>query len=151
MLFYNLPAFADGDANAFLSGVARSNGLIKKGGALDLAGASRIVLRDWSTGKFPRYTVPLSTTPTSTPDSAFADAYTKDEELLSRLSTRKELRKGTGVVKLDAGEPETRKVALDASWAGSADGGDESDNEDENEDEDELAGDVSVDLGEEES
>lgn len=30
MLFYNLPAFADGDANAFLSGVARSNGLIKK-------------------------------------------------------------------------------------------------------------------------
>ncbi|EED81127.1 predicted protein [Postia placenta Mad-698-R] len=151
MLFYNLPAFADGDANAFLSGVARSNGLIKKGGTLDLAGASRIVLRDWSTGKFPRYTVPLSTTPTSTSDPAFADAYTKDEELLSRLSTRKELRKGTGVVKLDAGEPEIRKVALDASWAGSADGGDESDNEDENEDEDELAGDVSIDLGEEES
>ena len=30
MLFYNLPAFAAGDANAFLSGVARANGLIKK-------------------------------------------------------------------------------------------------------------------------
>ena len=30
MLFYNLPAFAAGDANAFLAGVARANGLIKK-------------------------------------------------------------------------------------------------------------------------
>lgn len=30
MLLYNLPAFAEGNPNAFLSGVARSNGLIKK-------------------------------------------------------------------------------------------------------------------------
>jgi nuclear GTP-binding protein len=30
MLFYNLPAFTKGDTNAFLSGVARSNGMVKK-------------------------------------------------------------------------------------------------------------------------
>lgn len=30
MLFYNIPAFAEGDVNAFLSGVARANSLIKK-------------------------------------------------------------------------------------------------------------------------
>lgn len=30
MLFYNLPAFADKDANAFLAGVARTHDLIKK-------------------------------------------------------------------------------------------------------------------------
>lgn len=30
MLFYNIPAFMQGDANAFLSAVARANGLIKK-------------------------------------------------------------------------------------------------------------------------
>ena len=30
MLFYNIPAFIEGDSNAFLSAVARANGLIKK-------------------------------------------------------------------------------------------------------------------------
>lgn len=30
MLFYNLPAFAEKDTNAFLSALARANGLIKK-------------------------------------------------------------------------------------------------------------------------
>lgn len=30
MLFYNLPAFAKNDTNAFLSGVSRSNGMSKK-------------------------------------------------------------------------------------------------------------------------
>lgn len=30
MLMYNLPIFMDGDATAFLSGLARANGLIKK-------------------------------------------------------------------------------------------------------------------------
>ena len=30
MLLYNLPIFTDGDANAFLAGVARANGYIKK-------------------------------------------------------------------------------------------------------------------------
>ena len=30
MLFYNLPAFSDKDTNAFLSALARANGLVKK-------------------------------------------------------------------------------------------------------------------------
>lgn len=30
MLLYNLPAFAKGDPNAFLAGVARSNGMVKR-------------------------------------------------------------------------------------------------------------------------
>jgi nuclear GTP-binding protein len=30
MLFYNLPAFSKDDANAFLSGIARANGMVKK-------------------------------------------------------------------------------------------------------------------------
>jgi hypothetical protein len=30
MLFYNLPAFSKGDTDAFLSGLARSNGMVKK-------------------------------------------------------------------------------------------------------------------------
>jgi nuclear GTP-binding protein len=30
MLFYSLPAFSKGDTNAFLSGIARLNGMVKK-------------------------------------------------------------------------------------------------------------------------
>ena len=30
MVFYNLSAFTKGDTNAFLSGVARANGFVKK-------------------------------------------------------------------------------------------------------------------------
>ena len=30
MLLYNLPIFTEGDANAFLAGVARANGFAKK-------------------------------------------------------------------------------------------------------------------------
>lgn len=30
MLFYNIPAFIEGDTSAFLSAVARANGMIKK-------------------------------------------------------------------------------------------------------------------------
>ena len=84
MVFYNIPAFAKGDVDAFLMGVARAQGLIKKvsqvltafpslttslisfspfsvssqGGKLDLTAAARTVLRDWSTGKLSRYAVP---------------------------------------------------------------------------------------------
>ncbi|GBE79130.1 hypothetical protein BKA93DRAFT_139941 [Sparassis latifolia] len=147
MLFYNLPAFADRDTNAFLSGVARSNGLIKKGGVLDLSGASRIVLRDWSTGKFLRYTMPASPAPTSASDTAPAEVYAKDEEVVSRLFTLKEMRRAGGAIKMTAGPVETRKVVLDASWMVSDD---EDGNEgDEEEDEDELDEDVSGGVDEE--
>ncbi|KAH9843741.1 uncharacterized protein C8Q71DRAFT_12337 [Rhodofomes roseus] len=138
MLFYNLPAFAAGDSNAFLSGVARANALIKKGGVLDLGVASRIVLRDWSTGKFPRYTRPsLASAPSApsapSPDSSFADVYAKNDEILSRLETRKEMRKSRGSVKMSPGEVESREVALGVPYFG---------NEDEDEDDEGDDGEV---------
>lgn len=100
MVFYSLPAFAKGDVDAFLMGVARAQGLIKKvsqvpisrihrqplvylnihfflysqGGKLDLAAAARIVLRDWSTGKLSRYAVPPAVSGPGTAAKADADA-----------------------------------------------------------------------------
>ncbi|KAH9938725.1 GNL3L/Grn1 putative GTPase-domain-containing protein [Fomitopsis serialis] len=138
MLFYNLPAFAAGDANAFLAGVARANGLVKKGGVLDLAVASRIVLRDWSTGKFPRYTRPPSA-PSTVPaqDGSFADVYAKNDEILSRLDTRKEMRKSRGTVRMSPGEVESREVALEIPYFG-VDQDEDQDEDDDNDEVDEL-------------
>ena len=134
MLFYNLPAFAEKDADAFLSALARASGLIRKvsyfhllctpivcscrpqGGVLDTIGASRILLRDWSTGKFPRFTLPPSTSTSMAVDSPFSDIYASDEGMLDALPTRKERRKTDGVVKLVTSEPETRKLALETPW-----------------------------------
>ncbi|CCM03995.1 uncharacterized protein FIBRA_06151 [Fibroporia radiculosa] len=152
MLFYNLPAFAEGDPTAFLSGVARSHALIKKGGVPDLAGAARIVLRDWSTGTFPRYAVPPA--PASAPSETAppAEWYVKDNEILARLSMRKDLRKAAGLIRLITGKIEDRKVALDAPWRDSENSDDgESDADEDDEDEDEADGvddDASVDLEE---
>ncbi|KAJ7179512.1 GTP-binding protein [Mycena filopes] len=104
MLLYSLPAFSAGNTDAFLSSVARAHQLK---GELDLTGAARIVLRDWSIGKFPRYTVPppLDASAAATPLSA------SDEAVLATLQTRKDLRKSKGLVKLTCGVVETRKAA----------------------------------------
>lgn len=162
MLFYNLPAFAAGDANAFLSGVARANGLIKKvrilpsllpdlsltfgvqAGVLDLAVASRIVLRDWSTDKFPRYTRPLgpaSISAAADSTAAFAEVSAKNDEIISRLETRKEMRKTRGAVRMTPGEVELREVALDNAYFG-PDAKEEGSDEDED---DEMDGGEDVD------
>ncbi|KIP09819.1 hypothetical protein PHLGIDRAFT_11671 [Phlebiopsis gigantea 11061_1 CR5-6] len=115
MLFYNLPAFAEKDTNAFLSALARANGLVKKGGVLDIVGASRILLRDWSTGKFPRFTLPPPGSSTLA-DTSLTDVYATDEKTLATLPTRKERRKADGVVKLSASPAETRTLALEVPW-----------------------------------
>ncbi|KAI0699854.1 P-loop containing nucleoside triphosphate hydrolase protein [Cytidiella melzeri] len=130
MLFYNLPAFASNDTDAFLRALARASGLIKKGGALDTTGASRIVLRDWSTGKLPRYTIATGASSEAVVDN--------DATILSTLHTRKELRTSTGLIKLKASEVESRQLALDSVWTGSADSevGDEGDEEDDEQEED---------------
>ncbi|KAI8984977.1 hypothetical protein BD414DRAFT_417885 [Trametes punicea] len=128
MLMYNLPIFTEGDANAFLAGVARAKGFIKKKGEPDLAGASRLILRDWSSGKFARYTMPPSA-PSLEPsaisnldsDSALTEVYAKDQSVLSKLSTRKELRKAGGLVKLRPGTIESRRTMLDESYLASSD------------------------------
>ncbi|KAM5530260.1 hypothetical protein V8D89_016070 [Ganoderma adspersum] len=131
MLMYNLPIFMDGDATAFLSGLARANGFIKKNGSPDLTGAARSVLRDWSNGKLARYTTPSKSSPSSTSDKSLSDIYAKDEAILSKLSTRKELRKTGGLVKLRTGDIDARKIMLDAGYFVSpSDDGVEADEED---------------------
>ncbi|EAU82462.2 GTP-binding protein [Coprinopsis cinerea okayama7 len=129
MLLYNLPAFAKGDQTAFLSGVARAHQLVKKRGDLDLAGAARTVLRDWSTGKFARYALPPP--PSASKDPAAAsesgqDAsttewlrklYANDEGVLQTLAPRKELRKRVGLVRLSSGSVDARKIELSETWA----------------------------------
>ncbi|KLO08270.1 hypothetical protein SCHPADRAFT_908760 [Schizopora paradoxa] len=122
MVFYNLPAFSKGDDTAFLSALARANNLIKKSGELDLDQASRIVLRDWSTDKFPRYTVPPSANASTKPssekknDDDTESLYATDGATLEAASTRKDLRKGRGLIKLVPLEVETRKIALEENW-----------------------------------
>lgn len=135
MLLYSIPAFAKGDAEAFLSGVARANQLIKKKGQLDLTGAARIVLRDWSLGKLARYTTASAPAPSS--DNAALDVaklYANDEPILASLKTRKEMRKAGGVVKFSPGAVETRKVAVDEPWVGLAGEDDEEGEESEEDD-----------------
>ncbi|KAJ3523723.1 hypothetical protein NM688_g8679 [Phlebia brevispora] len=144
MLFYSLPAFAEGDVTALLSALARAQGLIKKAGVPDVVGAARVLLRDWSTGKFPRYTVPPATTAGSE-NGEFAEEYANDEQVLATLTPRKELRKSSGLIKLKTGAVEDRKMDLEMSWVESEQLSDEDDEEaeepgaaeDESEDEDE--------------
>lgn len=151
MVFYNLPAFARGDATAFLSALSRPHGLIKKHGELDLIGAARIVLRDWSTGKLARYSQPpASSTPSATsaageaePDSEFSELYKADEEILSAAPLRKDMRRGAGLIKLTQGEVEKRNIALEAAWDESDDE-EEGDDDDEDEDEDGVGSDVEL-------
>ncbi|KAL1684850.1 P-loop containing nucleoside triphosphate hydrolase protein [Schizophyllum commune] len=107
MLLYNLPAFMKEDSTAFLTGVARAKQLIKKHGAVDLINASRVVLRDWSTGRIKWYT------PGPTSSAGPSEAV---EAILSRLPTRKELRRAGGLVKLTPGAVDERAVELDAPW-----------------------------------
>ncbi|EGO01528.1 hypothetical protein SERLA73DRAFT_166070 [Serpula lacrymans var. lacrymans S7.3] len=146
MLAYSLPAFTNGDATAFLAGLARVNGLVKKRGLLDHAGAARIILRDWSSGRFARYTVPPSL-PSSAPlpSGAMSALYEKDETTLSTMRSRKEMRKGEGLmlVKMTPGDLDLRDIVFDEVWGedeesedeeSEDEGGDDDDNEDEEQD-----------------
>ncbi len=140
MLFYNLPAFSKGDDTAFLSALARANNLVKKAGELDLVSASRIVLRDWSTDNLPRYSVPSSAKPNDIQtDQGSQNLYATDSATLEAALTRKELRKGRGLIKLVPLEVETRKLALDENW---------DDEESDEEEVEEMAGVDEVEVGE---
>ncbi|KAG6896875.1 hypothetical protein C0992_005566 [Termitomyces sp. T32_za158] len=97
MLLYSLPAFMRGE--------------------LDLIGASRILLRDWSTGKFSRYSIPPTTTCTSQAQhSVFEKLYSSDATILEAVLSRKELRKSVGLVKISPGEVDSRNVVLQDHW-----------------------------------
>jgi len=135
MLLYNLPAFADNDVNAFLNGVARSNNLLKKTAEPDQILAARIVLRDWNTGRFPRFTLPPSSpSTTSAPsDTSLVKVYGQDDGVLSRLKTRSEFRKSGGLVKMNPGEVGRRTLILDAGWAAPEDSEPSEDEDDDEE------------------
>ncbi|KAH9007137.1 GNL3L/Grn1 putative GTPase-domain-containing protein [Lactarius hatsudake] len=121
MVHYCLPAFAKGDADAFLMGVARANALVKKGGDPDLVSAARLVLRDWSTGKLPRYAVPPPPIARQADgDPSLATIYAADDALLERLVPRKELHRSRDVVRLSTGQVDERALALEAPWFGSS-------------------------------
>jgi nuclear GTP-binding protein len=98
-----------------------------------LAGAARIVLRDWSIGKFDRYTTPPSapvintataqsessiTAKLANPCDNITQLYVNDEAILSTIQTRKERRKQGGLVKFAYGSIDPRKVAVDEPWNG---------------------------------
>lgn len=108
-----------------------------QGGKLDLAGAARLVLRDWSTGKLSRYAVPPPVsggpgTATDVVSPALATIYAGDAALLERLPPRKELRRSRDIVRLSPERVDDRALALDAPWF-DADGGSGEDGEDESE------------------
>lgn len=91
------------------------------------------MLRDWNSGKFARYTTPLSAPPTksslsadSVSSSFLIPLYAKDEDILAVLSTRKEIRRKGGLVKLFPSEIEERKPTLEENWINTEAGEDES-------------------------
>ncbi|KAF9268288.1 hypothetical protein L218DRAFT_893232 [Marasmius fiardii PR-910] len=117
MLLYGLPAFPKGDVDAFLSGVARAQQLVKKRGTLDIAGATRMILRDWNVGKLRYYSIPLveQSSPSDVTGSD-QELYSDDEAILSALLSRKDMRKTGGLVKLRPGKVDSRKLVLDGEY-----------------------------------
>ena len=109
-----------------------------------MATAARIVLRDWSIGKFDRYTTPptpVIKTATAPPESSITaklgdpcdnltQFYANDEAILSTIKTRKEKRKQGGIVKFAYGSIDPRKVAVEEPWNGLEQNDDEESNDD---------------------
>jgi nuclear GTP-binding protein len=137
-LAYTVPAFIAGDVEGFLTGVARSQGRLKKvrcppselsilltpsqHGIPDLDGAGRAILRDWALDTFPYYTLPAATK-----KDKLAAAKTTKEEVAARdaavlavLKTKAELKRQgpRGLIRLKPGSVDDREV----SRAGSANG-----------------------------
>ncbi|KAK1222106.1 hypothetical protein PQX77_015030 [Marasmius sp. AFHP31] len=146
MLLYSLPAFPKGDVDAFLSGVARAQQLVKKKGTLDLAAATRMVLRDWNVGKLRYYCTPPSPNEQNGNVTGSESWYAQDEPILSTLQSRKEMRKEGGLVKLASGTADSRNLALEREYD---DGDDSSDESEEGEGEDFGVMDVDIDDEEE--
>ncbi|KAE9387743.1 P-loop containing nucleoside triphosphate hydrolase protein [Gymnopus androsaceus JB14] len=154
MMLYSLPAFPKGDIDAFVSGVARSQQLVRKRGALDLAGASKTVLRDWCTGKIHWYSTPPSeltaTAETSAPDTWLESLYAKgDAAVMGSLESRKDMRKAGGLVKISPGQVDGRKVLTEGLYADPEESSDEEEDEFDEMDVDEEAEDEELDAEDE--
>lgn len=92
--------------------------MVKKRGEPDLTGAARLVLRDWSTGKVPWYTMPPREEGDAAATPLTGILTTADEAILGTLRTRKEMRKAEGLVLLSSGNVDEREVILDEKWWG---------------------------------
>ncbi|KAK7471123.1 hypothetical protein VKT23_002537 [Stygiomarasmius scandens] len=129
MLLYSLPTFIKGDLDSFLSGMARSQQLVRKKGALDLTTASKTVLRDWSIGKIHWYSSPPGKQSSAERGGPESGLYEKDSTILSTLQPRKVLRKAVGLVRLSPGEVDSRKPAFERLYEEEEDQEDSSDEE----------------------
>ena len=125
---------------------------------MDLTGAARIVLRDWSVGKLAHFTLPSPKSPaapadpsTSERDPILAQLYENDEALLAGIPTRKEKRKEGGLVKLTASKSaDERPAAVEQEWAGLQNAADSASDDDDEQPEDDDAEGMDVDSEEEE-
>jgi nuclear GTP-binding protein len=100
---------------------------VTKHGLLDQPAAARLVLRDWSRGRFPWYTTPPPCAPSSDAEDRRWD---KDEDVLAALRTKKEMRRETtGLVAFDWGAVDERRIEIEEPWVGA----DEHEGEDQHE------------------
>ncbi|WRT64125.1 uncharacterized protein IL334_001054 [Kwoniella shivajii] len=133
MLAYNIPFFEAGDVEAFLTGLARAQGRIKKHGTPDLDAASRVLLRDWAYNTFPYYS--------AAPKSASMEVDASDEKydmtaVLEKCKSKKEMKKenAKGLIRFKGIEAvDKRDIILDDDYTAMTGPLDDSDEEDEDE------------------
>jgi nuclear GTP-binding protein len=92
--------------------------------------------------------MPINEASETAHESSLKGVYSADEEILSTLQTRKELRAGSGLVRLKPSEAEARQLVLETLWANSGDESEDADmDDDENsaEDDDEDLEDINSD------
>ncbi|WVW82274.1 hypothetical protein I302_104280 [Kwoniella bestiolae CBS 10118] len=132
MLAYNVPFFEAGDVEAFLTGVARAQGRIKKHGTPDVDAAARVILRDWAYNTFPYYT-------TAPKSSSTVKAQYDMTAVLEKCKSKRDLKKENpkGLIRFKgAQEVDSRDIILDDDYTAMAGPSDDEDEEDEEDDED---------------
>ncbi|WWC86220.1 uncharacterized protein L201_001093 [Kwoniella dendrophila CBS 6074] len=138
MLAYNIPFFEAGNIEAFLTGLARAQGRIKKHGTPDLEAASRIVLRDWAHNTFPYYTAAPKSTSMEIESSV--EKYDMSS-VLEKCKAKKDLKKenSKGLIRFKGCEEvDKRDIILDDDYTAMAGPSDDEDEHEDDEDEDEL-------------
>jgi nuclear GTP-binding protein len=107
-----------------------------------------LLLRDWATGKLPRYSVPSKGPEVIDFAAAPANAnevHLEDVKTLESVQTRVEKRKASGLVRISAGEKDSREPEWERRWDAVGRRGAESDGDDDGD----VEGDAMDDLDEE--
>ncbi|OCF73790.1 nuclear GTP-binding protein [Kwoniella mangroviensis CBS 8886] len=145
MLAYNVPFFEAGDVEAFLTGVARAQGRIKKHGTPDLEAAARVILRDWAFNTFPYYT--------TAPKSLSATKIEYDmSSVLEKCKSKRDLKKENpkGLVRFKGPEEvDKHDIILDDDYTAMAGPSDDEEDEEDDEDGDEDEDDEDEEEGDE--